>query len=137
MKTELIKIVLIIGLGATLRAYLVRAQSTRRDRILGIGLCAGLVGTLLYPQATTWVAQRMGVGRGADLVFYLAIVALLFFIVVLNGYRQAQDRTLTELTREIALLRWELEVLKGSSRGPRDEEAPSPASAAPPSPSPR
>jgi len=138
VKTALIKIVLIAGLGVTLRAYLARARSVLRDRLLGVGLFTGLLGAVLYPQATTWVANRLGVGRGTDLVFYLAIVVILFLVVVVNGRRQVQEQALTDLAREIALLRWEVETLKRSTPpaepanrvGP--PQVPPPASAAGP-----
>ena len=51
----------------------------------------------------------LGVAQGSDLLLYLFIVAMLFYIV--HQYRRMLvfDKTTTDLAREIALLRAQLE----------------------------
>lgn len=58
---------------------------------------------VILPNATSYFAKLIGVGRGADAVVYLS-VALLFFIVfrILVNQRKI-ERIVTTLTRKLAL----------------------------------
>lgn len=65
------------------------------------------VGALLviFPEAAQWMADRVGVGRGTDLLLYLLI--LLCYaggLVVVAKFRKL-ERQLTQLAREVAILR--------------------------------
>jgi hypothetical protein len=71
--------------------------------LLGAGALAAIT-----PKTTDDIAQAVGVGRGADLITYISIVAILF--VLLHYYTKFVElqRSVTQLTRELALLRAEL-----------------------------
>jgi len=70
--------------------------------------------TILMPQTTTRLANFIGIGRGADLVFYLtAFVLMLMVALVYLRFRRMDDR-IAELTRQLALSEWERE--RGRSR---------------------
>jgi hypothetical protein len=58
---------------------------------------------VLRPNDVNWVANRLGVGRGADLLLYALAVCTIF--LVLNTYMRfrAIDRQFTELVRSLAL----------------------------------
>lgn len=58
---------------------------------------------VLRPDDVTWVANRLGVGRGADLLLYALAVGTIF--LTLNTYLRfrALDRQMTELVRALAL----------------------------------
>jgi hypothetical protein len=83
-----------------------------RFRRGGIGLsevllwtCFWLAGAVcvLYPGITQWFAGILGVGRGADAVFYLGLVGLSYaFFKVYLRIRQAEQQ-LTLLVRRLAL----------------------------------
>ncbi|MGI8532487.1 MAG: DUF2304 domain-containing protein [Geodermatophilaceae bacterium] len=93
-----------VGLGFLLfvrRWHGVRMQAGKR-----IGLVAFTVLNIyavLRPNDVTWVANRLGVGRGADLVLYVLVIA--FMLGMLNFYLRfkTMDRRLTELARTIAI----------------------------------
>jgi hypothetical protein len=88
---------------------------------------AGLA--VLFPERTDYVANWIGVGRGADLIGYLVQVLLLF--MSLHFYTKFVDvqRQLTQLVRELAILRGERESLPpGLSPPPASPPAPPPAS---------
>ena len=72
--------------------------------LLGAGAIA-----VIFPETTQDAAELVGVGRGADLVTYVAIVAVMF--VLLHYYTKFIElqRQLTQVTRELAILRAELE----------------------------
>lgn len=58
---------------------------------------------VLRPDDVTWVAHRVGVGRGADLLLYLLAVGTT--ILALNTYLRfrALDRQMVDLVRALAL----------------------------------
>lgn len=94
--------------------------------LLGVAALA-----VVFPASTTVVANVVGVGRGADLVAYLVEVSLLF--VCLHYYTKFVDlqRQITDLVRELAMLRAELE-LDGPPGFSSDDGARNPSSASTP-----
>jgi hypothetical protein len=103
----MIKVLLIAGLVAGSAIYLTRGRSPWRDRVVVFVLAGGLVIAVLVPHLTSVIARHLGVGRGVDLAFYVGFL-LLFFVVGLQRARiREQDRTITTIIREIALLRAE------------------------------
>lgn len=71
-------------------------------------LIAGAV-AVLFPMLTTRVANFLGVGRGADLITYTAIVTVMFVLVHYYTKFVELQRQVTELTRELAILRAEVD----------------------------
>jgi len=63
---------------------------------------------VIFPDATDRVANFVGVGRGVDLITYVIEVTVLF--VLLHYYTKFVElqRQLTEVTRELAILRAEV-----------------------------
>ena len=55
------------------------------------------------PAVTNRVAGILGVGRGADAVFYLSIVVLFYMIFRLYGKLENLEHQLSELVKKIAL----------------------------------
>ncbi len=74
---------------------------------------AGLA--VLFPEKTDVVAGFFGVGRGVDLINYLVLVSLLY--TVTHYYTKFVDieQQLTQLVREIAILRAEVRQARGES----------------------
>ena len=58
------------------------------------------------PDATTMAAQFLGVGRGADLIVYAAVITLLILVFQLHVAHHKLERQLTELVRRQALGEW-------------------------------
>lgn len=75
--------------------------------VFAILVVAGLA--VLFPERTDYIANWIGVGRGADLIGYLVQILLLF--MSLHFYTKFVDvqRQLTQLVRELAILRGERE----------------------------
>lgn len=59
---------------------------------------------VLWPESTTYIANLVGVGRGADLLLYAIVVA--FILYALNNYLQSQDQrdATYRLARKVAIL---------------------------------
>lgn len=78
------------------------ARAWRKIAVILLGLA--MVFSVLFPSVTSSVAHVFGVGRGADLLLYVFVLA--FILYVLNAYIRGQkDRDLiTRLARRIAII---------------------------------
>lgn len=104
--TLLIQLILLFGAGMMLFLFVRRwdAAHTRAwKRIAFFVFVVANVYAVLRPGDVTWVAHRVGVGRGTDLVLYLLVVAVSFF--ALNTYMRFRslEKQVTDLARTIAL----------------------------------
>ena len=90
----------------------VRSQAIRRLVLVG-AVMVGIV-LVLFPDLLFMTASALGIARGTDFLLYMFLIAMLFYIV--HQYRRMLwfDKTNTDLAREIALLRHELEDTKRS-----------------------
>lgn len=55
------------------------------------------------PDATFYFANKLGIGRGSDLIVYVSLVVIFFLIFRIMATTEKQKREITELTRIIAL----------------------------------
>ena len=105
----IIRLLLLTGLAAT--GWLIFLRRNRLPfhimTVFGLLIAGGVA--VIFPDVTQRVAELVGVGRGADLVAYLAIVVVMF--VLLHYYTKFVElqRQVTELTRELAILRTEVD----------------------------
>ncbi len=58
---------------------------------------------VLYPGLTSYVAERVGIGRGTDVVIYTSIALLFYLIFRLSISLEETRREITDLVRKIAL----------------------------------
>jgi small membrane protein len=58
---------------------------------------------VIFPEITSYAANLVGVGRGVDLVVYLAILILFYLSFRLLSRQDKMDKDLTKLVRKIAL----------------------------------
>ncbi len=67
-------------------------------------LAIAMIVAVIFPDITNVVANAVGVGRGADLLLYITVVA--FILYALNNYLHMQDQRdmLHKLARHIAIL---------------------------------
>jgi|SRR5579862_5709312 len=100
---KLIQIILLVGLLATLISYFRWFRSAAADKMLiALILLSGIV-FVIFPELTNKIAHRLGVGRGADLLFYLAIIGFGYALLLLYSKIRALEKKLTEITRKQAL----------------------------------
>lgn len=83
--------------------YTIRLRSTAMDRLTYLGLALAGVGLILYPESTNSLARLLGIGRGADLMFYFFIVFCLFHFATTAATLRRMQRDLTTLAQELAL----------------------------------
>ena len=92
----------LILLGIGLFALLHRHVNIFMRSILCSIIALGITVTWL-PDSATSVANVMGVGRGADLLFYMWILISMLVILMVYTKFIVMNRTLTKLARHIAL----------------------------------
>ena len=95
----------------------VRGWATRRDALLWalLWLVAGVA--IMWPGVTKVIANVLGIGRGADLVLYCAVVVMMIgFLMVYVRLRRIR-REMTLLVRELAIR----DAVSTSAPNPPDE----------------
>jgi hypothetical protein len=67
-------------------------------------LGAAMIIAVIFPETTNAVAHAVGVGRGADLLLYVTVVAFILYAV--NNYLQMHDQRdmLYRLARRVAII---------------------------------
>jgi small membrane protein len=97
-----IQVLLISGVIVIGFYYALRLRSALFDLLI-LTLCCGLaIFFILAPSYTNIIAHRLGVGRGADLLFYICILLFLFIILKLFARVRRLEKTLTEFVRKQA-----------------------------------
>lgn len=70
---------------------------------------------VLFPESTDQIANSVGVGRGVDLITYVLEVAVMFVLIHYYTKFVELQRQLTTLTREMAILKAELEKTRADN----------------------
>lgn len=80
------------------------AQVRASKKILGLLFIVSAIATVLYPGLMNWLAHKVGVGRGADLLLY--IMSLSFVLAGFDMYLSQQNdkKRMALVVRRIALL---------------------------------
>jgi small membrane protein len=98
-----IQILLITGVVLVAVYFFVRLHNSVADILLLLGLVSAATIFIFFPDATNRIAHRLGVGRGADLVFYLSIVIFWFVILKLYVRIRQLEKIVTDVVRKDAL----------------------------------
>jgi hypothetical protein len=102
----IIKILLIAGMYGVV-VFALRGAATTANlavrRLAGVTFAGVATASIIFPDLVTWIAHRVNVGRGTDLVLYLLVVVFLYVTIGLYQRIHGLERHLTELTRELAL----------------------------------
>ena len=100
---KIAQIVLIIGLFIVGRFLFSRDSKLLNRILILLVLLIGII-SIIQPELTSTVAKKIGIGRGVDLIFYLYILGSLLIFAYLRNKINSLHRSLTELTRQVALL---------------------------------
>jgi small membrane protein len=105
----LIRVIILSGLAAI--GYLVFVRRNRLPfhivtvfALLGAGAAA-----VMFPGATDDIAHYVGVGRGVDLITYILELAVIYVLIHYYTKFVELQRQQTQLTRELAILKAELD----------------------------
>ena len=95
-----IKILLITGVVFIAVYFFVRLRNSLFDLILILLLVGAAVVFILFPEITNQLARNLGVGRGADLVFYTSIIIFWYVILKLYARIRKLEQVLTIFIRK-------------------------------------
>jgi small membrane protein len=98
-----IQILLITGVVLVAVYFFVRLHNSVLDILLLLALVSAAVVFIFFPDATNRIAHKLGVGRGADLVFYLSIIIFWFVILKLYVRIRQLEKIVTDVVRKDAL----------------------------------
>jgi hypothetical protein len=116
--------------------YALWVRTAVTDRLLYVGMAAVGVLLVLFPLGATRLANLVGIGRGADLIFYIFVLSGLFLSTHLLARLHQAERKITALTRRLALdeaaggrggWRGEERAASESEAAPTDGDAVAPA----------
>lgn len=97
-----IQVLLITGVVVIFLYYVFRMRSALFE-LLTISCFFGLaIFFILFPQYTNILAKKLGVGRGADMLFYICILFFLFIVLKLFARIRRLEKTITDLVRQQA-----------------------------------
>jgi small membrane protein len=121
----IVQVLLLLALLGVLLILVRRGQTVRIrafKRLAFLAFLAATVFAILQPRDVTWVANRVGVGRGTDLLLYC--LAMAFFAWAVNTYVRFRnlEARFAELVRAVALQSAEAPV--GQAVPPTAESAP-------------
>ncbi|HLO80143.1 MAG TPA: DUF2304 domain-containing protein [Chitinophagaceae bacterium] len=98
-----IQLLLLFGISALGLYYVIRLRKTVLDLVLLILLLATSVTFVLWPELTNKIAHSLGVGRGADLLYYVCILLFSFALLKLYARIRRLEQAFTNMIREDAL----------------------------------
>jgi hypothetical protein len=108
-----IQIVLLAGIGLISLVFITRTRKKSIYTVLLLLTVGVSVVFILWTEVTNKIARTLGVGRGADLVFYISILIFWFIIIQLFTRIRKLEQIVTDLIRKDAIDR--------ASRLPVDE----------------
>jgi small membrane protein len=98
-----IKILLITGTLFVGLYFFIRLRNSLFDLLLLFLLIATAIVFVIFPDLTNQLAHWLGVGRGADLVFYVSILIFWFAILKLYARVRKLEQYITTIIRKDAL----------------------------------
>jgi hypothetical protein len=100
--------ILVVLLLSGTALYFSKFRSKLWDRIIVVALFAIATLFVMHPDLANSLAALAGVGRGADLFFYITIPGLGFVVLLLLSRIRDLEQRSTLLVRELAILRAEV-----------------------------
>lgn len=114
----IIRVVMLAALAAIGYLVFVRRNRLPFHIMTVFALLAAGAAAVLFPGATDDVAHYVGVGRGVDLITYILEVAVLFVLIHYYTKFVELQRQVTALTRELAILRAEVDRVAPAEPAP-------------------
>jgi hypothetical protein len=102
---QLIAVPIALALAGRGIVRLLRGERHRLRGMLATLLWIAAAVTILIPNATTEIANRLGIGRGTDLLTYLVALAFLWSWFYFHQKITRNSRQITDLCRALAVER--------------------------------
>lgn len=95
---KIIGVIFIFFVGSRVILRFKDKSISRREFIFWIFLWTGVAILIFNPNISDYAAKFLGIGRGADTIFFLSIVALFYLLFRLYVKIDRLDRDITDLT---------------------------------------
>lgn len=106
MQVQPIQIILFIIFGAAIIRTILRFRVGKlkaSELVLWLAIWGGALIFSVMPNASFYFARLFGVGRGADLVVYLALVILFLLVFKVISKQETLEANITKLVRSAAI----------------------------------
>ena len=100
---------LVFAVWLSLRSRTSLRGQARRKILAGVTVVAGVL-AVLFPNTTQWLADRVGVVRGADLLLYGLALVLIYLVGSTSVRFREQESRLVGLARQVALAEAEARI---------------------------
>ena len=100
---QIILLVIILIIIWRLYRRLASDELTRREFVEWFLLWLAVAFLVIVPETASYLAQLVGVGRGSDLVVYLALLLAFYLLFKIFVRLEHTERDLTAIVRELAL----------------------------------
>jgi hypothetical protein len=94
-----------------------RRRMPMADFLFWILVWIGTASVIIFPDATSFLAHLLGIGRGADLIIYTSLLISFYLIFRLYLALARLEQAITEIVRAIALEQLPESVDSSSDRG--------------------
>jgi hypothetical protein len=105
----LIRVIILSGLAAIGYLVFLRRNRLPFHIVTVFALLAAGAAAVMLPGVTDDIAHYVGVGRGVDLITYILEIAVIYVLIHYYTKFVELQRQQTQLTRELAILKAELE----------------------------
>lgn len=100
---SLIKIILIIPLVLLIILFVLQLRNRTVYRLTFIFIALLGIVFVITPDLTTIIAHKLNVGRGTDLILYMAAISGFVAMIFIYSKQRKIERTQTEIVRAIAI----------------------------------
>ena len=92
----------LVALARVIHSYC-RRRMPMADFLFWILVWMGTASVIIFPDATSFLAHLLGIGRGADLIIYTSLLISFYLIFRLYLAIVRLEQAITEVVREMAL----------------------------------
>ncbi len=78
-------------------------ETDKKDFFLWLLIWILAIAVIAYPQGTVLIANKVGIGRGSDLIVYVSIIAIFFLLFRLLLRIEKMEKQITKIVRKDAL----------------------------------
>jgi small membrane protein len=107
---------LVLAVWLSLRSRASLRGQARRKLLAGLTVVAGIL-AVVFPSATQWAADAVGVTRGTDLLFYVLVLVVIYLFGSTSVRFREQEARLVRLSRQVALAEAEARIGLGVTPG--------------------
>ena len=106
----------LIALSKAIYAYKQRGMRAP-DCLFWTLVWIGTASIIIFPDATSFIAHLLGIGRGADLIIYTSLLITFYLLFRIHLILARFEQEITEIVRAIALERLTEPADSGSGNG--------------------